>query len=55
MDRIKKVDNSEEVLKEYLGAEGLLEAITRALSYDTKEDIYDYISRMYDIDIDIKE
>ena len=55
MDRMKKVDNIEEVLKEYLGAEGLLEAIIKALSYDTKEDIYNYISRMYDIDIDTEE
>lgn len=52
MDRMKKVDNIEEVLKEYLGAEGLLEAITRALNYDTKEDIYNYIVRMYDIEIE---
>lgn len=52
MDRIKKVDNIEEVLKEYLGAEGLLEAITKALNYDTKEDIYDYIARIHDIDIE---
>lgn len=50
MDRRKKVDSLEEKLEEYLGKEELLLAMQKALNYDTKEDIYNYIARMYDID-----
>lgn len=43
------VDAMEQAIIEALGAEGALDAITRALSYDTKEDIYSYIIRCHDI------
>lgn len=46
---MENVDNLEEYIKEILGTEEFLNAITRALSYDTKSDIYNYIKRMYDL------
>ena len=49
---IEKVDTMEELIIENLGAEGALFAIIKALSYDTKEDIYDYIMRCHDLEID---
>ena len=50
MNRRERVDNLEGKLEEYLGKEELLLAMQKALNYDTKEDIYDYIAKMYDID-----
>lgn len=50
MDRMERVDILEEKLEEYLGKEELLLAMQKALNYDTKEDIYNYIARMYNID-----
>ena len=51
-DRMKKVDAIEERMIDYLGTEEMLLSIIKALDYDTKEDIYDYICRCYDIDIE---
>lgn len=47
---MQTVDRMEEAIIEALGVEGALDAITRALSYDTKEDIYSYIMRCHDIE-----
>lgn len=52
MTQFEKVDTMENLIIENLGAEGALDAIIRALDYDTKEDIYDYIIRCHDIDVD---
>ena len=49
---IEAVDKMEEAIIEALGVEGALDAITRALSYDTKEDIYAYIMRCHAIESD---
>lgn len=43
------VDKMEQAIIDALGAEGALDAITRALDYDTKADIYSYIIRCHDI------
>ena len=47
---IASTDAMEEEIKEALGTEEMLEAVLRALDYDTKIDVYDYIKRMYDLD-----
>ena len=52
MDRIQKVDAIEERMIDYLGTEEMLLSMIKALDYDTKEDIYDYICRCHDIDIE---
>lgn len=49
------VDAMEEKLYDYFdvdgsGAKDLLEAIIKALDYDTKGEIYEYIIRAYDVD-----
>lgn len=48
---MKDIDLIEETLKIYLGEEELLNEIIKALSTYQKEDIYNYICRMHDIDI----
>lgn len=45
------IDTIEKEIKEALGTEKMLDAVLRALDYDTKADIYDYIKRMYDLDV----
>ena len=52
MTQFEKVDAMEELIIENLGTEGALSAIIKALDYDTKADIYDYIIRCHDIEID---
>ena len=52
MDRMAKVDMWEEKLMEGLGAESFLDALVRALSYDVKEDVFEYIGRHYDVELD---
>ena len=52
MDRIKKVDAIEERMIDYLGTEEMLLSMIKALSYDTKEDIYKYICQCHDIGIE---
>ena len=52
MDRMKKVDAIEERMIDYLGTEEMLLSMIKALSYDTKEDIYKYICQCHDIDIE---
>ena len=47
MESFKKIDAMEERIIDALGESGALEAITAALDYDVKADIYDYIIRMY--------
>ena len=47
---IGQIDEIEEKIKDMLGTEEMLEAICRALDYDTKADIYHYIWRMYGLD-----
>lgn len=48
-DSLTICDEREEKLLEYLGADELLLAITKALSVDTKNYIYTEILRDYDI------
>lgn len=52
MDRMAKVDMWEEKLIEGMGVESFLDALVRALSYDTKEEMYEYIGRQYDVELD---
>ena len=44
------IDTIEKEIKEALGAEEMLKAVLKALDYDTKANIYEYIERMYDLD-----
>ena len=44
------IDTIGEEIKEALGAEKMLDEVLRALDYDTKIDVYDYIKRMHDLD-----
>ena len=44
------MDKLEEKIIDALGHEQALQEISKALDYATKEDIYDYIIRMWDID-----
>ena len=52
MTQFEKVDAMENLIIENLGAEGALFAIIKALGYDIKKDIYEYIIRCYDLEID---
>ena len=52
MRTYEKIDELEEQLIELLGVEELLNALTRAMSYDEKEDYFNYICRMYDVDVE---
>lgn len=45
------VDTIEQELFEEMGSFQFLQAIIRALDYDTKQEIYEYIARCYDISI----
>ncbi len=54
-ERMKRVDSMEAEIIDGLGEAGALEAITRALDYDTKEDIYSYIIRVYDLESNPEE
>ncbi len=49
-ERMQRVDDMEETIINNLGERGALDAITQALSYDQKEEIYSYIVRVYDLD-----
>lgn len=55
MRTFEKVNAMEDLIIESLGEAGALDAICQALDYDTKEDIYDYIIRMYDIEEEEEE
>ena len=50
MKSFKEVDEMEERIINALGESGALEAITAALDYDVKADIYEYIIRMYELE-----
>ena len=50
MKSFKQIDEMEERIINALGESGALEAITAALGYDVKADIYDFIIRMYEIE-----
>lgn len=52
MTQFETVDAMENLIIENLGVEGALDAIIKALDYDTKQDVYDYIISCYDIDVD---
>ena len=52
MDRMDKVNMMEETIVEQLGYEDAFKALSKALSYDTKEDMYEYITRCYEIKIE---
>lgn len=45
------VDTIEQTLIEELGETAFINAVTRAMSYYDKQEIYEYIARCYDIDI----
>ena len=49
-DYLKKVDAKEELIIEALGYEEAFNNLSKALSYDIKEEMYDYIIRMWDLD-----
>jgi len=46
---MQEVDRIENIILDTIGESEFLNAITKALSYDTKADIYKYIARQYDI------
>lgn len=43
------IDEQQEILTEYLGTENFLDALCRAMSYDTREDLFRYICRCYEV------
>lgn len=49
MDFMAKVDKMEKFILERVGTEEFFEALTRALSYDVKNEMYEYIMREYDL------
>ena len=55
MDTFARINRKEEAIIEALGFEGALEAISKALSYDTKDDIYEYIIRCYEVEFEEEE
>lgn len=48
---MEEVDYAEERIYEALGAEEMLQSMIKALSYDTKANIYEYIARCWEINI----
>lgn len=50
---MERLDAMEQRIYEALGAEEMLIALTQALDCDVKEEVYEYISRMYDISPDV--
>lgn len=55
MTQFERVDAMEEAIIEQLGEEGALLAIIKALDTDTKEDIYKYIVRCYEVEVNEDE
>ena len=49
MKNYQEIEQLEEKLIEILGIEEFLKALTKAMSYDTKLDYYEYICKNYDI------
>ena len=49
------VDDMEQLIIDAMGTDGYYEAVSRALDYGTKADIYDYIIRVYDLDYNEEE
>lgn len=47
-----EVNDMEDLIIESMGYEGYYEAVSRALNYDTKADIYDYIIRVYELNVE---
>lgn len=43
------VDAMEDAILESMGAQGFLDALTRAMDYDTKDDLYKFIIRVYEV------
>ena len=52
---MQNVDKMEETIVNALGYEESFEALSRALNYDTKQEMYEYIIRMYDLNQDEDE
>ena len=52
MDSLARANMMEERLLEAMGAEYLLEALQKALSVDVKLDVYEYIARNYEVDME---
>ncbi len=52
---MEHVDELEKQIIDAMGPAAALDAITRALDYDTKAEIYAYIMRSYDIEPDDDE
>lgn len=50
-DDMKNLEALENLLLETLGAETMLLNVIKALDVDTKADIYEYISSMFDLDV----
>jgi len=47
--------SKEDIIIDALGYEGAFNAVSKALDTDTKNDIYDYIIRVYELDTDNEE
>lgn len=50
MTQFERVNKMEGAIIEQLGYEGAFEALVRALSTDTKEEMYEYIFEQYEIE-----
>lgn len=46
------IDRLEQMILEKLGETAFIDAIQRALDYETKQDIYEYIARCYDLEVE---
>ena len=51
MDRTDRVDKMMETIIDTLGEKAALNAILKALNYDVKENIANYICRQYEISV----
>lgn len=47
--RHQYIDDLEARLIEFLGPEGFIEALSKALGYDKKEDLYEFIATSYEL------
>ncbi len=47
---MEEIDRLEDLILNSLGAEEAYNALCRALDYDTKREMFDYIIRMYDVE-----
>lgn len=54
MDELERIDNLGDAIRDLIGADEMLDAITRAMSVDEKEEMYEFLCQVYDINYDIE-